>query len=590
MFVLLIVWNAGTSCAASALSGGEMQVEFHLGVIIPLRDGTRLNSVLYTPKGQAEPKPCVFMLTPYTADVGHERGIYFASHGLPFVIVDARGRGNSEGTYRPHIQEARDGYDVVEWLAHQPYCNGKVAMYGGSYGGYDQWMTAKELPPHLATIVPVAAPYMGVDFPMRSNIFYPFVMQWLIYVEGCTLQTRIFDDGAFWSSFYRKWHESGRPFRDLDVMLGNPSATFQEWIAHPEPDAYWDERNPTAQDYARLRIPILTITGSYDDDQPGALEHYRRYMRSASPEGRARHYLIIGPWDHAGTRNPEAQVGGVRFGPASLVDLFQLHLAWYTWTMANQPKPEFLKKPVAYYVMGAEHWRYADTLESVTAKSQPLFLDSDGSANDVLSAGQLHDSPSRAGYDSYIYNPLDVSGPEIEAEAHTTGGALTDQTVLFALRGKELVYHTVPFDRNTEISGFFKLTAWISIDCPDTDFYVSVYEIAPDGSSIRLSTDAMRARYRQGPRTPVLIRKATPLQYDFGGFTFVSRELKRGSRLRLVIAPMGRIVETTFAERNFNGGGVVANETQADARPVTVRLYHDHAHPSALYIPIGKAN
>lgn len=584
---LSIACSFNRSWASPLPTGDGDNVEFLLGVTIPLRDGTHLSGTVYTPRVRAEPAPCIFTLTPYVSDSYHDRGVYFASHGLPFVTVDVRGRGNSQGEFRPLLQEARDGYDVVEWLAHQPYCNGKVAMWGGSYAGYDQWATAKEFPPHLATIVPVASLYAGVDFPMRNNIFYPYLVQWIAYTSGHALQAKIFSDDAFWSLFYRRWYESGRRFRDLDVMLGNLSPTFQEWITHSEADAYWDTYNPSAQEYARMQIPILTITGSYDDDQPGALEHYRQHMNNATPEAQARHYLVIGPWDHAGTRNPKADVGGVHFGPASLLDIPQLHLEWYAWTMANGPRPAFLKKRVAYYVMGAEQWRYADTLANVTSNLQPLFLHSSGNANDLLSSGQLSSTRGSGPPDGYRYDPRDVNGPEIEAEARSPMGALTDQTVLFALRGKELVYHTVPLERDTEVSGFFKFTAWISIDCPDTDFYASVYEIASDGSSVRLSTDALRARYRSGLRTSTPIRTGLPLRYEFNHFTFVSRQVKRGSRLRLVIAPIGSLNETTFSERNFGRGGVVANETVADAMTVHVRLFHDKAHPSALYVPIG---
>jgi uncharacterized protein len=99
----------------------------------------------------------------------------------------------------------------------------------------------------------------------------------------------------------------------------------------------------------------------------------------------------------------------------------------------------------------------------------------------------------------------------------------------------------------------------------------------------------MRARYREGLRTPKLITSAAPLLYDFQRFTFVSRTIRRGHRLRLVVAPLGRLIETTFSQKNYNGGGVVAEESVADARPVTVRLFHDSAHPSALYIPLGSA-
>jgi len=104
---------------------------------------------------------------------------------------------------------------------------------------------------------------------------------------------------------------------------------------------------------------------------------------------------------------------------------------------------------------------------------------------------------------------------------------------------------------------------------------------------VRLSTDAIRARYREGLRRPKLIDSHEPLRYDFTRFTFVSRLIRRGHRLRLVIAPIGRIIEGIFVEKNYNAGGVVAEETVEDARAVTVRLFHDAAHPSALSVPLG---
>src|SRR5262245_55432473 len=112
------------------------------GVRIGLRDGTRLSATLYRPEGAVTPAPCLFALTPYTVDRNHSRASYFAARGFMFLVIDARGRGNSEGSFRPYIQEAQDGYDIVEWIARQVFCNGKVAMFSGSYEGYDQWTTA----------------------------------------------------------------------------------------------------------------------------------------------------------------------------------------------------------------------------------------------------------------------------------------------------------------------------------------------------------------------------------------------------------------------------------------------------------------
>src|ERR1044071_6859368 len=142
--------------------------------------------------------------------------MYFASHGLPFLTVDVRGRGNSDGKFRPLLQEAKDGHDIVEWLAKQPYCNGKISMWGGSYAGYDQWAAAKEMPPHLATIVPAAAAHPGVDFPVRNNIFAPYDMQWLTFTSGRASQEKIFGDGDLWGTLNRQWFEAGRPLKDLD--------------------------------------------------------------------------------------------------------------------------------------------------------------------------------------------------------------------------------------------------------------------------------------------------------------------------------------------------------------------------------------
>ncbi len=558
---------------------------------IPMRDGITLNGALYLPPNQSAPAPCIFTLTPYISDNFRARGMYFSSRGYPFAAVDVRGRGKSQGEFRPFIEEAQDGYDIVEWLAGQPYCDGKVAMFGSSYGGYDQWATAKEFPPHLRTIVPTASPYPGLDFPMRNNIAYPYVLQWITRTRGHDSEFEAAGGDAFWSNLFMRWNKSGLPFEQLDQMLGNPSAVFEEWLRHPQPDAYWDAYNPSLDQYRHFNIPILTITGSYDDDQSGALEHYRQYMRHASPQAKAQHYLVIGPWDHDGTAKPRAEAGGVSFGPASLVDLAQLHADWYAWTMQGAPQPEFLKRRVAYYVAAADVWRYADTLEGVTARSEAYHLDSTRNATDVSSSGSLDTSKAKGRADFYRYDPRDPDAPEIEAEARTDGDRLlVDQTVVLALGGRELVYQTAEMAKDTEVSGFFKLSAWIGIDCPDTDLYAAVYEIDAGGGSIRLSTDAMRTRYREGLRSPRMMHTRAAMRYDFDHFTFVSRSIKQGHRLRLVISPVGRVIESQFTEKNYNGGGAVAAESANEGRPVTVTLYHDRTHPSVLNVPLGQEN
>ncbi|MBB4631384.1 CocE/NonD family hydrolase [Sphingosinicella soli] len=581
--VLGMALAVGFAPVAQAQESPAGKVDMRWGERIPLRDGVKLSATVYLPRGQAAAAPCIFTLTPYIAQSYHDRGMYFAAHGLPFLTVDTRGRGNSEGEFRPLIQEAQDGHDVVEWLAKQPYCNGKVSMWGGSYAGYNQWAAAKEGSAHLATIVPVASPYPGADFPARNNIAYPYLMQWLTFTDGKTSQGNIFGDSDFWTSISRERFEKGEAFSTLPRILGGEQKTLVEWISHPEVDAWYDSFAPTDAQFRAFDIPILSITGSYDGDQPGAFAFYKQHMKLGSAKARANHYLIVGPWDHAGTRTPRADVGGLTFGPASLVDLPKLHVEWYKWAMAGGAKPDFLKKRVAYYVMGAERWRYADTLEAVTAEEKPFFLDSVANADRVMASGSL--SPAAAGKggaDSYVYDPRDVSGAALEASLDPS--RLNDQTLVLARDGKQLVYHSAPFDKPTEVSGFFRLSAWIAIDKPDTDFQAAVYEITSDGGSIMLTNDVLRARYRESLREAKLVTSKAPLRYDFDKFTFVSRQIAKGSRLRLVVGPINSI----HMQKNYNSGGVVSDETMADARPVTVKLLHDKAHPSALYIPFGQ--
>jgi putative CocE/NonD family hydrolase len=567
---------------APAKPADTVPVDLTFQTRLTLRDGVQLSATVYRPRGATDARPCVFELTPYIADSYHDRGMYFASHGVPFLVVDVRGRGNSGGTFNPFAQEVNDGYDVVEQIAKLPFCNGKVAMWGGSYAGFDQWAAAKNRPPHLATIVPVAAAHPGVDFPYQSNIGSPYLAQWLTFTAGKASQGALFGDWKLWADLWKQRYDRGEAFATLPAALGTDMPALREWLKHPFVDAWFDSMAPTDDDYRAMSLPILTITGSYDDDQPGALTYYRRYMKAVSPEQRAKHWLIIGPWDHAGTRTPKAEVGGLTFGPPSLVDLPALHVEWYRFAMQGGPRPEFLKKAVAWYLIGADEWRYADSFEAVTASTRTFYLDSDGSANRVFASGALTETaPKRAATDSYVYDPRDRSISTLEAT--TDPFTYTDQRLLFAKEGKLLVYHSAPFEQDVDVAGYFKLSAWLSIDQPDTDFAVTIYEITANGQSIRMTGDTKRARHRTSLRSETLVNTKEPLEYTFDTFLWNARRVAKGSRLRLVIEP----IDSIWAQKNYNAAKPVSEQTLADARPVTVKLVHDAKHRSALVVPIA---
>lgn len=556
-------------------------IDFTWGVKIPMRDGVKLNATLYKPKN-AKPIPTIFTLTPYVADNYHSRAIYFASNGYAFASVDSRGRGNSEGVFEPFANEAKDGHDIVEWLAVQPWCDGQIAMWGGSYGGSDQWLTLSKFPPNLKTIVPVAAAHSAVDFPFVSNIFSPNEMQWLTYVSGVTRNEVLLEDDNFWIDKFQEMYQEHLPFKDLDMIVGNRSTIFQTWVKHPHSDEYWDSMALTSEQYDRIGIPILTITGAYDDDQLGAMEYYRQHMRS-NGKRKDDHYLIIGPWDHAGTRSPNLEFGGLTFADASLLDMNKLHKEWYDWTMKNGKKPAFLKKRVAYYVMGEEKWKYSNSPEEIPARIQKMYLSSENGARDVFHSGILKPrKPHGARMDSFTYDPLDTRPGELER--NLVKEYLADQTIDHNLFGNGLVYHSEPFSQATEITGWVKLHAWLELDVPDTDFTVILEEVFPEGNVIKLTQDWMRARFRESRRKEKLVAAGEINLYTFEGFTFTSRRIAKGSRLRLLI----KCPNTIYLEKNYNTGGVVAEESGKDARTAHITLYHDSEHPSHLELPVVK--
>jgi len=211
-----------------------------------------------------------------------------------------------------------------------------------------------------------------------------------------------------------------------------------------------------------------------------------------------------------------------------------------------------------------------------------LYLNSiGGEANDVFRSGMLEEtSPGESSPDRYVYDPLDTRPAELEREE--IKDYFTDQRYALNLFGNGLVYHSAPFEADTEITGYLKLVVWMALDVPDTDFQVAVSEILPNGAHILLTRDLMRARYRESLQEEKLVVAGEIGRYEFGDFTFFSRQVARGSRLRLLIHSPNSI----YLQKNYNSGGVVAEESGEDARTAHVTLYHDAEHPSCLEVPV----
>ena len=587
----LSAWS-GISTAAEVESSPP-QVVVEAGVRIPMRDGIHLGATIYRPAGSLERVPVIVHFTPYTQTRFAMRMWHFLEHGYAVATVDVRGRGNSEGErFKPFTTEGPDGYDLIEWLAQRTWCNGQVAMYGGSYTGWVQWMAAAQFPPHLAVIAPSVPTFPGTDFPKRGNIFPAWCLHWIMSTSGKT-------DGPPlpWDYWIAKRREVclNPPFAEADHLVGDQTTEFPTMIQHPAVDAYWDAMCPTDEQYARMNLPALTITGYYDGNQLGALTHFRKHHRLAPAEATVRHFLVIGPWDHGASQVARSNIGGLVMPEASVLDLRDLHRQWYDWNLKDGSRPDFLQKKVAYFVVGAEpqEWKYAASLEAISEKSWKFHLNSDnGQANTLEHVGRLQrDAPDReTGPDHYIYDPLDTSPIAVEGELEA--GAYNDAlTAIPSRRYAEnlfdggVVYETAPLESDVEITGIPKLVLWISMDVPDTDFIATLHEISPDGQSIQLSDVQLRARYRGSLREEQLVVPGEITRFEFCDFWFFSRRVAKGNRLRLVF----RSPNSMHYQRNYNSGGVVADETKGDARVAHVKIYHDLDHPSYLEIPVVPA-
>lgn len=547
---------------------------------IPMEDGVRLHARIWRPDPLGEPRPTIVSMTPYTLDDAQEYGTYFADRGYVYVNVDVRGRGSSGGEFWPLAQDGPDGARVVEWVARQEWSDGRVLMRGGSYRGMVQWQTLAAGPPEpLVSVVPTASVHPGWDYPNPSGLFLSYATRWLGFVQGRASQGSLFGANDYWSSRYRILHREGRAFAELDEITGISGRVFERWIQHPGYDAYWRAMNPDSADYARIELPVLTITGHFDGDQPGAMKYYRNHMRHGTASATRRHYLVIGPWSHGGTRDPSKELGGLTFADTAVIDIEGLHDEWYRWVLDEGDRPSFLEDRVVYYQMGADQWRSAPSLEAVSDSSVSFYLESpEGDARDVFHSGRLaRRPPGRADADGYTHDPRDTARVDPPTDGgYTSGGAAY-------LAGPKLVYHSAPVERPLTVAGYMRLEAWIEMDVPDTDLGAFVYEIRPDGTPIYLGQSMLRARYRNGLDAPEPVEPGRVERYVFDRFYWFSREVEAGSRIRLVVAP----VNTPDLDKNYQSGGNTITETVADARTGTIRLHLGPETPSRLVLPVA---
>jgi putative CocE/NonD family hydrolase len=566
-------------------------------VPVAMRDGTILRADVWRPDDEAA-HPTLLQRSPYGKSPGRisivDAGLdplRAVEAGYVVVLQDTRGRFASDGRFDPFRDERADGADTIAWAAAQPWSDGQVGMYGGSYFGATQLLAAAETPPALRAITPV----------VTASEYY----------EGWTYQGGAFQLGfvLFWTLsalapaeiLRRPEGERPRLLEQLNALLADPWDTYRrlplgdlggleelvpyyrEWLEHDTRDSWWEETAPN-EHYGSVVVPALHVGGWYDIFAAGTIENFLRLREEAgSAEARAGQRLFVGPWAHASYGDI---IGQLEFGPTAAWESFDTtawHLAWFEETLRGGESDSL---PVRIFLMGANSWLEAEDWPPAGVAAQDWHLHSRGAANTSGGDGDLgrlppgDEQPDRFTYDPA--DPVPTHGgatliPGFLVGLHT--GAL-DQREL-ELRSDVLVYTSEPLERDLDVIGSVQAVLYVSTSGTDTDFTAKLVDVHPTGAAY-LICDGIRAlRHRESLArvSPVEPGATYELQVALGP---TANRFSRGHRLRLEVSSSNF---PRFA-RNPNNGVAPTRAVETDLTPARQVLYHDAARPSRLVLPV----
>lgn len=559
----------GLAVVLSVLSSrnGAAQWKQRFGVSIPMRDGVKLAADIYTPADTGR-WPTIIR-TPYvkTPQFKRYRLAIYLQRGYAVVLQDTRGRGDSEGTFDFYFPEGIDGFDSIAWIALQSWSNGRVGTDGGSYLGTVQWLAAREQPPALKCMISTAPsgrifdeiPYLGGAW--RGEWAVP----WLQMVSGRVSQADL-AELIKWSDVFKH-----RPLTTMDAVAGRELPLYRQFLAHPTLDDYWKRIQFGPQDFAKIQVPVMTVTGWFDGDQLGALFYWDGMEKRGGQE--ATRFLTIGPWTHAMTYlGGELKVGAIEFSPEAILPIQANRVAFFDWCL-KQSKPKVDLPRVRVFVTGANRWIHADRYPLPEMVTRPLYLRSGGAANSSSGDGRLSwEAPRAEPPDTFTYDPRNPVPSKAIASDHR----------VIETRKDVLVYTSDSLIAPVEIVGRVFVSLFASSDATDTDFTAKLLDVYPDGRAVLLGPSEVcvrRARYRKGYERTELLTPGKAEEFSIELFDIGHRFLS-GHRIRVEISSSA----SPFITPNSNTGPAVATDTTWRVARQTV--FHDGAKLSRILLPV----
>jgi len=563
---------------------------------IPMRDGVVLRGDLYRPDGP-EKLPVLLNRTPYdksfplisalTLDA-----IRAAQRGYNVVFVDCRGTFASEGTFNCFTDEAQDGYDTIEYLAKQPWADGKVGTFGASYMGATQWLAATQNPPSLKAMAPCITAsdyhdgwtYQGGAFSLFFNVSWPMIT---IGLSRLMREREKSDAVAKELNLVMSSIDSMRarmdflPLKEFELFR-NGAPYFFDWLEHPNYDSYW-RKLCIEESHAKIDVPAFNIGGWYDIFQGGTIRNYLGMKARGATDSSRSQRLMLGPWNHA--LPLPSLVGQVDMGfrgGAAAADLDGAQLDFFDYWLKGKQNSVADSAPVKIYVMGLKEWREEKEWPLPGTEWRRYYLHSRGRANSAYGDGALStETPGAEPPDSYLYNPLNpvqTMGGGLCCYANSVPGGAFDQAAV-EHRGDVLVYSTPPLSEDLEVTGPVKLTLYASSSAPDTDFTAKLVDVEPCGFARNLTDGIIRARVRESQSSPSLIAPGKVYEFNIDMWS-TSNLFKAGHRIRLEVS------SSNFPrfDRNPNTGHDLF--TDAETRPALQTVMHEHAFASHLTLPV----
>ncbi len=560
-------------------------------VMIPMRDGVRLATNLYTPARVTPPLPTVLMRLPYGKDTyleARHAAISFVRRGYVVATQDMRGRFQSEGVFEPYRGDSEDGSDTVDWLASRPWSNGKVGTIGCSALGETQLLLARQRNPRHAAMIAMGAGgaigsaggrygYFGVFEGGILNLASAF--GWFLHNGGKTPGARL--DGTV---------DIGKAVRTLPVVglvrrFRSDPTDFDGFVSRPLADPYWRELGYVS-DEDRFSTPALIVNTWHDQTVADTLilaDLMKRHWDGTSSQ--VMQHVIIGPGNHCDLWGAAqtGMVGDLPVGKGAAQPYNEWFTAVFDYWLRGQAARMPNLPPYRFYVLGEDRWADSAEWPPSGVVFRRRYLGGTSPANSENGGGTLEpELPGSAGrYDEFRYDPDDPvptrGGPICCTGNPKDRSGPVDQHDVES-RKDVLVFTSAPLSDGLRMAGPLTAELYISSDARDTDFIVKLVDVRPDGKALNIQEGALRMRYRNGFTHPKLMTpgKVYLARVDMRAIAYY---LPSGHRLRLQIS------SSNFPrlERNLNTGGNNFDETVGVV--ALNRVYTNRNYPSAVVIP-----